>query len=136
MLRRSGVGRAFIDVEARTFVRHFDDQHDLIHPRPDAHPFAGIVRVAVKDRVRERLSQCDGHVEHELAGGVLHELAFPPDEIHDALDLSDVVDLELDGADVPRAAGRSGSSTLAGAPRGQKLWSARSRVSAIWNSVS
>jgi hypothetical protein len=55
-------------------------------------------------------------------GGEMHRRAFAADQIHYAFDLANVVgDLQLESADVLRATGLAT----------QKLWSARSRVSAI-----
>jgi hypothetical protein len=35
-----------------------------------------------------------------VPGRVLHELAFPADDLDDPLDFADIADFELDGADV------------------------------------
>src|SRR5215467_13045322 len=99
----------------------------------------GIVAVAAEDRVRQRFGQRDRNVEHQLALTVRELDALAAHELHDVLDVSNVVgDVEFDDprgvvAMVGRAAGRLDGTTVRVC---QKLFNARSRVSAIWNNVS
>src|ERR1051326_5385404 len=102
------------------------------------HVLGRVVAVAAQDGVRERLGERDRNVEHELALAVRELETLAAHQLDDVLDVADIVgNIDFDhpgripGVVATPAVGLGRSARVR-----QKLFSARSRVSAIWNSVS
>jgi hypothetical protein len=88
-----------VEVEGLALVLHVDDETHRVDGGAHAHALVWIFVVRAKDRVRDRLTERDRHVERELVGVVRQLGAGMSNELDDALDVRDVardLDFEID----------------------------------------
>ena len=94
------------EVEARTFVLHFQDKRPVVDRGPDAHFLCHVLVVAAQDSVRQRLGQGDRHIEPARLGRKSVLGAAACDNPDDRFDKANVTgNSYVDGkAEVPKPA--------------------------------
>src|SRR5688572_24225171 len=109
MLRRRRIHSALADVEPVAFVDDLDDEAVDVDASVHPNTLERVERVAVQNRVRQRLCESNGYVEHEMPMREAHQFALASNDLYDAFDLTNVArNIQLDDADPRFAVGVGG----------------------------
>lgn len=101
IVRRGRIGVRLIEVKTGALIANFHDESSCIDFGADVNVFGRIVSVAAQDGIRQCFAERDGHVEHDLPLGEIHDLALATDQLDDVLDEPDIArNVELDDPDV------------------------------------